>query len=100
MESLRLSRTTTGNLTLLTFKETVDQPTSDVPLQTLDGGKSSELRKDSLSTIKERSLKFKTKKKPQMLKTETLWLTPETRISDNNGRLSMLTNTLSQRREN
>jgi hypothetical protein len=100
MESPRLSRTTTGNLIHLTFNQTVDQPISDVLLQTQDGGKYSELRKDSLSTIKERSLKFKTKKKPQMLKTETLWLTPETEISDNNGRSFTLTNTLSQRRDN
>jgi hypothetical protein len=73
MESPRPSRTTTGNLIHLTFNQMVDQPISDVPLPTQDGGKSSELRKDSLSTIKERSLKFKTKKKPLMLKIETLW---------------------------
>jgi hypothetical protein len=73
MESQRPSRTTTGNHTLWTFNQTVDQPISDVPLPTLDGGKSSELRKDSLSMIKERFLRFKIKKKPLMLKTETLW---------------------------
>jgi hypothetical protein len=73
MESPRLSRTTTGNLIHLTFNQMVDQPISDVLLPTLDGGRSSELRKDSLSMIKERFLKFKIKKKPLMLKTETLW---------------------------
>jgi hypothetical protein len=51
----------------------VDQPISDVLLPTQDGGRSSELRKDSLSMIKERFLRFKTKKRPLMLKTETLW---------------------------
>ena len=35
---LRLSRTTTGKLIHLTFKEMVNKKTSDVQLQTLDGG--------------------------------------------------------------
>jgi hypothetical protein len=73
MESQRPSRTTTGNLIHLTFNQMVDQPISDVPLPTQDGGKSSEHKVDSLSMREERFLKFKIKKKPLMLKTETLW---------------------------
>jgi S-methylmethionine-dependent homocysteine/selenocysteine methylase len=73
MESPRQSRTTTGRVTLLISKVTVDQPTSDVQLLILDGGRSSELRKVSSSMREERLWKSKTKKKPLMLRTETLW---------------------------
>jgi hypothetical protein len=61
MEFPRPSRITTGNLTLLTFKETEDHQTSDVLLPTQDGGKCSDLMDKTLSTKKERLLKFKTR---------------------------------------
>jgi hypothetical protein len=48
MESPRLSRTTNGNLTLLTSNQTVDQAMLDAPLPTLDGGNSSDMKVDSL----------------------------------------------------
>jgi hypothetical protein len=54
MESPRLSRTINGNLTLLTSNQTVDQAMLDAPLPTLDGGNSSDMKVDSLSTKKER----------------------------------------------
>jgi hypothetical protein len=54
MESPRLSRTTNGNHTLLTFNQTEDQAISDAPLLTQDGGNSSDMKVDSLSTKKER----------------------------------------------
>jgi hypothetical protein len=71
MESQRPSRTTTGNLIHLTFNQMVDQPISDVPLPTQDGGKSSDTKEDILSTKKERLSKFKIRKKTLMLRTET-----------------------------
>jgi hypothetical protein len=43
----RPSRTTTGNLTHLISNLMVDQPTSDVPLPTQDGGNSGDMRMDS-----------------------------------------------------
>jgi len=49
--------------------------------------------------IKEKSLRFKTKILTLMLKTETSKSTTEEMMTDNNGQLSMLTNTLNQRRE-
>jgi hypothetical protein len=73
---------------------------SDAPLLTQDGGKSGELKVDTLSTIRVKFLKFKTKTLILMLKTEMFKLLTEERMnSDNNGRSSMLMNTLSQRRE-
>jgi len=44
MRFQRHSRTTTGSPTHLTFRATVDQPTSDVPLPTQDGGKCSDTK--------------------------------------------------------
>jgi hypothetical protein len=44
MVSPRLSRTITGNHTHLTFNQTEDHPTSDVPLPTQDGGNSSDTK--------------------------------------------------------
>jgi len=99
MESLRPSRTTTGSLTHLIFNQMVDQPISDAQLPTQDGGNSSDMKVDSLSMRKERLWKFKTKELIQMLKTETSWSTTEAMILDNNGKSSMLTSTLSQRKE-
>ena len=54
----------------MTFSPTVDQPTSDVLLPTLDGGNSSDLKEDTLSMRKERFLKFKIKTRTLMLKIE------------------------------
>jgi hypothetical protein len=68
MESPRLLRTITGNHTHLIFNQMVDQPTSDVPLPTQDGGNSLDMKVDSLSMRKERFLKFKTKNLNLMLK--------------------------------
>jgi hypothetical protein len=78
-----------------------DQPMSDAPLLTQDGGNSGNLKVDTLSMKKERFLKFKIKTSTLMLKTETFKLTTEVaRNSDNNGTLSMLMSTLSQRKVN
>jgi hypothetical protein len=72
MRSQRLSRTITGNPTLLISNPTVDQPTSDAPLPTQDGGNSSNT-KDQLSlTREERFLKLLVK---LMVKTKTSVLT-------------------------
>ena len=100
MVSLRPSETTTGNLTHLTSNLMEDQPTSDVPLPTQDGGKCSDMRVDSLSTRKERLSRFKTKASTLIWKTETSKLLTEEVTSDNNGKSSTLTNTESQRRVN
>jgi hypothetical protein len=54
MESPRQSRTTNGSHTHSTSNQTEDQPISDAPLPTLDGGNSSDMKVDSLSTKKER----------------------------------------------
>jgi hypothetical protein len=75
MVSPRLSRTTTGNLIHLISNPMVDQPISDVPLPTQDGGKSLEMKEDSLPMKKERLLKSKIKTRIQMLKTEISWST-------------------------
>jgi hypothetical protein len=72
---------------------------SDVLLPIQDGGNSGKLRVDSLSMRKERYLKFKTKTLIPMLRIETSKLATKEMISDNNGRSSMLMNTLSQRKE-
>jgi hypothetical protein len=100
MEFQRLSRTTTGSHTHLISNQMEDQLMSDAPLLTQDGGNSGELKVDTLSTIRVKFLKFKTKTLTLMLKTEMFKLPTEERMnSDNNGRSSMLMNTLSQRRE-
>jgi hypothetical protein len=77
-----------------------DLPISDAPPPTQDGGNSSDMRVDTLSTKKERLLKFKTKTLTLMLKTETSKLPTEELTLDNNLRLFTLMNTLSQRRVN
>jgi hypothetical protein len=69
MESLKPSRTTTGNLIHLTFNPTVDLRTSDVLLPTQDGGNSSEEMEHSLETL--RITKFLMSKAVLMLRTET-----------------------------
>jgi hypothetical protein len=76
-----------------------DLPISDALLLTQDGGKSSDMKLDTLSTRNQRLLKFKTRKRTLMLRTETSKLPTEELTSDNNGRSFMLTSTLSQRRE-
>jgi hypothetical protein len=100
MESPRPSRTTTGNHTLLTSNQMVDQPMSDVPLPTQDGGNSGELKEDTLSMRKAKFLKFKTRTLTPMPKTETSRSAIEVMTLDNNGRLFTLTSTLSQRKVN
>jgi hypothetical protein len=100
MESQRPLEITTGNLTLLISNPTVDQAMSDVPLPTQDGGRSSDMKVDISSMIKEKLLKFKTKALHLIKKTETLWLATEEVISDNNGRSSMSMNTRNQERVN
>jgi hypothetical protein len=77
-----------------------DLPISDALLLTQDGGKSSDMKLDTLSTRNQRLLKFKTRKRTLMLRTETSKLPTEELTSDNNGRSFMLTSTLSQRKEN
>jgi polysaccharide pyruvyl transferase WcaK-like protein len=72
---------------------------SDALPPTQDGGNSGKLRVDSLSMRKERYLKFKTKTLTLMLRIEISKLATKEMISDNNGRSSMLMNTLSQRKE-
>jgi hypothetical protein len=54
----RPSRTTFGKLIHLTSNPTVDQPTLDVQLLTLDGGNFSDTRALPLSMKEERSLKL------------------------------------------
>jgi hypothetical protein len=98
MVSQRPSRTTTGSHTHLISNPTVDQPTSDVPLPTQDGGKSGETKVVSLSMRKERYLRFKTKKTTLIWNQETFKLETEEKTSDNNGKSYMSMNTLSQRR--
>jgi hypothetical protein len=98
MVSQRPSRTTTGSPTLLTFRATVDPQISDAQLPTQDGGKSSDMKVDTLLTKKERSLKFKTRTSIPMLKTETSRLPTKELISDNSLRLFMLMNIKSQRK--
>jgi hypothetical protein len=61
MEFLRPLRTTTGSHTHLISNPMVDQLMSDALLLTQDGGKSGELKVDSLSMIRVRYLRFKTK---------------------------------------
>jgi hypothetical protein len=73
---------------------------SDALLPTQDGGNSGELKVDTLSMRRVRFLKFKTKTLTLMLKIEISKLPTEEMILDNNGRSSMLMNTLSQRRVN
>jgi hypothetical protein len=74
---------------------------SDALLLTQDGGKSGDLKVVSLSMIRVKYLRFKTKTLTLMLRTETFRSLIEEMemISDNNGRSSMLINTLNQRRE-
>jgi hypothetical protein len=98
MVSQRPSRTTTGSHTHLISNPTVDQLMSDVPLPTQDGGNSGETKVVSLSTRKERYLKFKTKNLTLIWNKETSKLEPEDLTSDNNGKSYMSMNTLSQRR--
>jgi hypothetical protein len=76
------------------------QPMLDAPLPTQDGGKSSDMRVATLSTINQRSLKFRTKTWRLMLKQETSWLATEEVTSDNNGKSSMSMNTRNQERVN
>jgi hypothetical protein len=59
MRSLRLSRITTGNRTLLTSKEMELLQMLDVQQLTLDGGKFSDMQAISLRTIKVKYLIFK-----------------------------------------
>jgi hypothetical protein len=73
MESQRPLRTTTGNLIHLISNQTEVQTILDAPLPTQDGGKSSELKEDSLLMIKARFLKFKIKKRLQIKSKEMLW---------------------------
>jgi hypothetical protein len=54
MESLRPSRIITGSLIHLISNQMEDQPISDVPLPTQDGGNSSDTKDLSLSMKKER----------------------------------------------
>jgi len=102
MVSQRPSRTTTGSHTHLISNPTEVQLMLDALLLTQDGGKSGELKVDTLSTIRVKFLKFKTKTLTLMPKTEMFKLQTEEEMmfSDNNGRSSMLMNTLNQRREN
>jgi len=89
MRSPRLSRTTTGNPTLLTSNPTEDQATLDVPPQTQDGGNYSDTKELQLSMREER---FSKSKEILIKKTEILESTHRTTESTNNGTLSMLTN--------
>jgi hypothetical protein len=73
---------------------------SDALLPTQDGGKSSDIKEDTLSTKKERLSKYKIRILILMLSKETSKLPIEETILDNNGRSFMLTSTLSQRKEN
>jgi len=98
MRSPRLSRTTTGNPTLLTSNPTEDQATLDALPLTQDGGNSSDTKEFQLSMRKARSLKSKAM---LIKKTETLVSTHRTMESTNNGILSMLMNGReNQEREN
>jgi hypothetical protein len=67
--SPRQSRTTTGNLILLTSKTTVDLLTSDAPPPIQDGGNSSDTKEHLLSMRKER---YSMSVEMLMLRTETL----------------------------
>jgi hypothetical protein len=78
----------------------VDLPMLDAQLPTQDGGKSLDIKADSLSTIKERLLKLKMLILTLMLNKETSWLVTEELISDNNGKSFTSMNTLSQRKVN
>jgi hypothetical protein len=76
-----------------------DLPISDALLPTQDGGKSSDIKEDTLLTKNLRSLKSKIRMRILMLRTETSKLPTEETILDNNGRSFMLTSTLNQRKE-
>jgi hypothetical protein len=89
MKSQRPSRTTTGNLTHLISKATVEALTLGALLLTQDGGRCSDLKVAMLSTIKERYWKSK---EAMTMRTETLVSTIETTRSTSNGILSTLIN--------
>jgi hypothetical protein len=89
MESQRPSRTTTGNPIHLTFRATVEVPTSDALPLTQDGGKSSDTKVLMLSMRKERLLKSRV---DSIMKTETSLSETETIRSTNNGILFTLMN--------
>jgi hypothetical protein len=59
MKSQRLSRTTNGSLTHLTFKEMEHQLTLDVLLPTQDGGNFSDIKVPLSLMKKEKSSRFK-----------------------------------------
>jgi hypothetical protein len=87
MKSPRLSKTTTGRAIPWTSNLMVDQPTSDAPLPTQDGGRCGNTKTHSLLMRKERSF---TCKEMLTLKTETLKPDQETERSTSNGTLSTL----------
>lgn len=85
----RLSRINSGNHTLLTFNQMEDQPISDVPQLTLDGGNYSNTKIPLLSMKEEKLWTFY---QTEMLRTKTSKYIPNMEESTNNGILSMLTN--------
>jgi hypothetical protein len=89
MRSLRPSRITTGNPTLLISNPMEDPPILDAPLPTQDGGNSSNTKEVQSLTRKERFLKLLAE---LMVKTKTLESTLREMKFTNNGISYMLTN--------